>query len=194
MISDANHVPLSPLSFLARARRTFPGKTAVIDTDGSGVSYADLAADCDAIAGALRASDVRPGDRVAVLDFNTRWLLAAHFGVPGAGAVLVALSSRLAAAEYRQILEYSRSRVLLVSPGLAGRLGAASADELPVERVVMLPGDGTTLGGSEPYGQWLNAVSVALEFELTRMILIMSNRMQVGTAREYGMLGRPAER
>jgi len=86
MISPANHVPLSPLSFLARARRVFPGKVAVIDGDGTAVSYAEFGRDCDALAGALRADGVQQGDRVAVLDFNSRWLLAAHFGVPGSGA------------------------------------------------------------------------------------------------------------
>jgi fatty-acyl-CoA synthase len=155
VINDANHVPLSPLTFLARARRAFPTKTALIDSDGSEVSYGYLAADCDALANALRASGVHPGERVAVLDFNTRWLLAAHFGVPGAGAVLVALNSRLAAADYRQILAHSRSRVLLVSPGLAGKLEASTAGDLPVDRVVMLPGAGEALPGAEAYDEWL---------------------------------------
>src|ERR1700733_10993167 len=146
MISPANHVPLSPLSFLARARRVFPGKVAVIDGDGTAVSYAEFGRDCDALAGALRAGGVQQGDRVAVLDFNTRWLLTAHFGVPGSGAALVALNTRLAAVEYRDILAHSRARVLLLSPALVPALGVASAADLPVERVVMLPGDqGTTL-------------------------------------------------
>jgi fatty-acyl-CoA synthase len=159
MMSQANHVPLSPLSFLARARRAFGGKLAVVDADGTEVSYGELGLDCDAMAAALRAGGIRPGDRVAVLDFNTRWLLAAHFGVPGAGAALVALNSRLAAAEYRDILAHSRARVLLVSPGLAGALGVASAGELPAEQVVLLPGAGeaadTVLPGAVPYADWL---------------------------------------
>jgi len=163
MMSQANHVPLSPLSFLARARRAFAGKLAVVDADGTEVSYGELGEDCDAMAAALRAGGIRPGDRVAVLDFNTRWLLAAHFGVPGAGAALVALNSRLAAAEYRDILAHSRARVLLVSPGLAGALGVTSAGELPVERVVLLPGAGDAAGpvpgpvlpGAELYADWL---------------------------------------
>lgn len=159
MISGANHVPLSPVSFMARARRSFPAKTAVVDTDGSEVSYRDLAADCDALAGALRASGVQPGERVAVLDLNTRWLLAAHFGVPGAGTALVALNTRLAPVDYRQILEHSGTRILLLSPALADRLGAASTSELPVERVVMLPGadgwSGDRLPGAEAFEDWL---------------------------------------
>jgi fatty-acyl-CoA synthase len=164
MMSQANHVPLSPLSFLARARRAFAGKLAVVDADGTEVSYGELGRDCDAMAAALRAGGIRRGDRVAVLDFNTRWLLAAHFGVPGAGAALVALNSRLAAAEYRDILAHSRARILLVSPGLAGALGVASAGELPTERVVLLPGardaagpmlPGPVLPGAVPYADWL---------------------------------------
>ena len=122
-MSLANHVPLSPLTFLARARRAFPGKIAVVDGDGTEVSYETLGRDGDAMAGALRAGGIRPGDRVAMLDLNSRWLLAAHYGVPGSGAALVALNSRLAAAEYRDILAHSRARVLLVSPALLPALG-----------------------------------------------------------------------
>jgi fatty-acyl-CoA synthase len=154
--SQANHVPLSPLTFLARARRAFAGRTAVIDADGTDVSYAELGRDCDALAAALRACGVAPGDRVAVLDRNTRWLLAAHFGVPGAGAALVALNTRLAAGEYRDILAHSGARVLLVSPALVPALGVASAADLPVERVVLLPAsDGPGLAGAEDFGAWL---------------------------------------
>jgi fatty-acyl-CoA synthase len=156
VISDAYRVPLSPVSFLSRARRAFADKIAVVDVDGSEVSYADLGRDCDAMAGALRAGGIRPGERIAVLDFNTRWLLAAHFGVPGTGAALVALNSRLAPAEYRDILAHCRARVLLLSPALVSALGASTAADLPVERVVMLPGPpGTALPGAESYQHWL---------------------------------------
>ncbi len=165
----ANHVPLSPLTFLARARHAFPGKIAVVDGDGTEVSYETLGRDADAMAGALRAGGIRPGDRVAMLDLNSRWLLAAHYGVPGSGAALVALNSRLAAAEYQDILAHSRARVLLVSPALLPALAVSSAAELPVETVVLLPGDQDAAGqdaswpagqdaplpGATPYRQWL---------------------------------------
>jgi fatty-acyl-CoA synthase len=206
---NANRVPLSPLTFLARARRAYADKTAVVDHDGTEVSYREFAADADALAGALRGSGLRRGDRVAVLDLNSRWLLAAHFGVPGAGAALVALNSRLAPAEYRDILAHAQARVLLLSPSMVAAIGVAHAKDLPVPRVVMLPGDGDPLPGAESFaalvasddhpgvelpvdeddmiavnytsgttgrpkgvvythrGAYLNAVSVALEFEVT---------------------------
>ncbi|HEX7164538.1 MAG TPA: AMP-binding protein [Trebonia sp.] len=189
MIGAANHVPLSPISFLARARRAFPAKTAVVDTDGSAVSYQDLAADCDALAGALRASGVQPAERVAVLDLNTRWLLAAHFGVPGAGAVLVALNTRLAPADYQQILKHSGARILLLAPGLAGRLGVASASELPVEQVVMLPGadgwSGDPLPGAEAFEDWLAGG------DETRMRLPDDENAMISVNYTSGTTGKP---
>ena len=190
MISPANHVPLSPLSFLARARRAFPGKVGVVDGDGSQVSYETLGRDCDAMAGALRADGIRPGDRVAVLDLNTRWLLAAHWGVPGARAVLVALNSRLAAAEYRDILSHSRARVLLVSPALVPALGVESADQLPVEKVVLLPGDqGAALPGSWSYGEWLaRADRTGIELPGDENSLIAVNYTSGTTGRPKGVM------
>src|ERR1700733_10458049 len=156
MISAANHVALTPLSFLDRARRAFPAKVAVIDTDETPVTYAELGGDCDALAGALRADGVRPGDRVAVLDLNTRWLLAAHFAVPGARGALVALNTRLAADEYQSILAHSRAEILLVSADLLPRLDVRAANELPVRRVVLLPGTpATALPGATTYEEWL---------------------------------------
>jgi fatty-acyl-CoA synthase len=155
MISAANHAPLTPLTFLERARRSYPGKPAVVDGSGGTVSYAGLARDCDTMAGALRGLGVRRGERVAVLDLNTRWLLAAHFGVPGSGGALVALNTRLAAAEYHSILAHSRAKVLLVSGALLPRLEVTSADQLPAERVVLLPGTpGDALPGAVGYDEW----------------------------------------
>ena len=71
------------------------------------------------------------GDRVAVLAPNTHLMLEAHYGVPLAGAVLVALNTRLTAPSSRYIVEHSGARVLIYdsefepSPPRRARLGHA---------------------------------------------------------------------
>jgi fatty-acyl-CoA synthase len=186
----ANHVPLSPLSFLARARRAFPGKTAVVDGDGAAISYETLGRNCDAMAGALRAHGIRPGDRVAILDLNTQWLLAAHFGVPGSGAALVALNSRLSAGEYQDILRHSRARTLLLSPALLPALAITSADQLPVEQVVLLPGHGdVALPGASTYQEWLApADSRGIETPADEDAMIAVNYTSGTTGRPKGVV------
>src|SRR5690348_15672296 len=83
----ANFVPLSPLSFLARAAAVYPGKTAVIHGERA-YSYAEFFERCRRLADALRRRGVGPGDTVSVMAPNVPALLEAHYGVAMAGAVL----------------------------------------------------------------------------------------------------------
>jgi len=155
MTPDA--VALSPVSFLNRSADVFPQDVAVVDEDGCEVSYADLRDRAAGLADALRASGIRPGDRVAVLAPNTLDLLVAHFGVPGAGAVLVALNTRLGPAEYTHILTHSRARVLLVDGSLTDSV-ADLLDTVPgVEHVVQLGDAPAQLPGWLTYGEWSSA-------------------------------------
>ena len=62
------------------------------------------------MAGALRASGVEPGDRVAYLMPNLPEMLIAHFAVPLAGGILVAINTRLTAEEVSYILRHSGRR------------------------------------------------------------------------------------
>ncbi len=104
---------LTPLSFLRRSATAFPDRTAVVQGDRR-LTYRELERRTGALAGALVAAGIERGDRVAVLAPNSPALLEAHYGIPDAGAVLVALNVRLGAAEIAGILEHSGARLLLV--------------------------------------------------------------------------------
>ncbi|MBI1350640.1 MAG: long-chain-fatty-acid--CoA ligase [Actinomycetales bacterium] len=108
--------PLSPVDFLRRAGDVWPQAPAVSDVSGARLTYAELRGRADRLADAIRGAGVERGERVAVLAHNGHVLLESHFGVPGAGAVLVALNTRLGPDEYAYILEHSESRVLIVDP------------------------------------------------------------------------------
>ena len=111
-LSRISFEALTPTAFLRRSALVFADKTAVIDGDQRW-TYAQLYERCARLAGALRDAGVQPGERVAVLAPNTHVLLEAHYGVPFAGAVLVALNVRLTAADLGYIIEHSGAQVLI---------------------------------------------------------------------------------
>jgi len=113
---------LNPVDFLHRAAYMYPDKTAVTD-GGRRYSYRQLAERSWRLANALRSAGLGKGDRVATLLFNSPAMLEAHFGVPAAGGVLVAVNHRLASAEVGYILRHSGARYLLLDTGL-GALAA----------------------------------------------------------------------
>ncbi len=111
-LSPISYEALTPTAFLRRSAGVFADKIAVIDGDQRW-TYAQLYDRCTRLAGALRAAGVQPGERVAVLAPNTHVLLEAHYGVPYAEAVLVALNVRLTAADLTYIIEHSEAQILL---------------------------------------------------------------------------------
>ena len=139
-------VPLTPLDFLARARRLFPDRVGVVD-GGVRRTYAELAARCDRLASALvRDLGVRPGDRVAWLCGNTHELLEAYFGVLLAGGVLLPLNIRLAPAELRFCLDDAGAVVLFRHPD--------QPDVGHPVRTVLLGDEYEALLARQPAGPW----------------------------------------
>ena len=104
--------PLTHAAFLVRAGAVHAQRLAVIDGERR-YTYAQLLDRALRLAGALRALGVAPGDRVAVLAPNTHVLLEAHYGVPFAGAVLVALNPRLTGADLAAIVHHAGATVLI---------------------------------------------------------------------------------
>ena len=109
----ANHVPLTPVGFLARTAAVYPRKTAVIYGD-SACDYATLYQRCRQLASALVAAGVGPGDTVAVLAPNTPAMLEAHLAVPLCGGVLNTINFRLDDEAIGFILAHGEARVLIV--------------------------------------------------------------------------------
>ena len=89
---------LNPVDFLDRAAYIYPEKVAIVDGDRR-LRYRELAERSWRLANALRSAGLGKGDRVAALLFNSSAMLEAHFGVPAAGGILVAVNNRLASPE-----------------------------------------------------------------------------------------------
>ncbi len=122
----ANHVALSPLSFLHRAALAHPDRAATV-YDGQVRRWAEVRERCLRLASALRRLGIGTGDTVAVVAANTPELFEAHFGVPLAGGVLNAINTRLDAGTVRFILEHGGAKVLITDTDFAPTVGAALA-------------------------------------------------------------------
>jgi fatty-acyl-CoA synthase len=147
-VNRVNRTELTPLAFLERSAGVHPDRLAVVDGDVR-LTYAELAALVQRFARAVRAADVGPGERVAVLAPNGLVALAAQFAVPLAGAVLVAVNTRLAPPEIADVVGHSRARVLVVDASLAGSVRPVAEDLATVRRTVVVGAgpDGDAVAG-----------------------------------------------
>ncbi|TFH86890.1 acyl-CoA synthetase [Billgrantia azerbaijanica] len=132
----ANHVPLSPLSFIKRAAAVYPDRTALIYNE-TRYRWRQTYGRCRRLASLLKHFGITRGDTVAVMLPNVPAMYEAHFGVPMVGAVLNAINVRLDAEAVAFILDHSRSRLLLVDPEYADVVDKALARlDGPAPRVI----------------------------------------------------------
>ncbi len=131
----ANFVPLTPLSFLARAAAIFPGHTAMI-YGWTRRSYRDYHARVSRLASALARRGVKPGNVVATLLPNIPAQAEASFGVPAAGAVLNTINTRLDVDTVGYIFGHGEAKIALVDTALLGLAETA---------IAMMEGDGPSI-------------------------------------------------
>jgi fatty-acyl-CoA synthase len=141
---------LSPISFLRRSASVFPDRTAVVHGERR-YTYRQLEDRVDRLVRALKAGGLEPGDRVAFLSPNTPPMLEAHYGVPAAGGVLVAINTRLNSEEVGYILEHSGARFLYVDAELEPVIEPHDLSSVTVVRI-----DDTGAAG-DPYEDELEA-------------------------------------
>ena len=134
--SAANHVALTPLSFLARAADVFRDRIALVYGENR-LTYGALHARVSRLASALAGAGVRPGDVVATLLPNVAAHVEAHFGVPAAGAVLNAINVRLDVDTVSYIFDHGEARLVLVDSAFLPLAEAAvAAMEGPAPRLI----------------------------------------------------------
>ncbi len=111
--NKANFVPLTPLSFLQRARDIYPNYEALVYEDRK-YSWNDIYKRCVKFASALNKIGIKKGDTVSFLAFNTPEIFEAHYSVPMTGAILNTINIRLDAKTISYILNHSEAKVLVV--------------------------------------------------------------------------------
>ena len=124
--NQANHSPLTPLTFLERAAAVYPGRTSIVN-GAQRFTWAQTYARCRRLASALSRRGIGKNDTVAVMCPNTPAIYEAHFGVPMCGAVINPLNTRLDAETIAFMLRHGEARVLITDREFATTIKAALA-------------------------------------------------------------------
>ena len=108
----ANFQPLTPLDLIERVIEAMPERVAMIWNERRW-TYAELGGMVAAFHDWLLARGVGPGDVVSIMAANRPEMVAAHIAVPGLGAVLNAINTRLDAGSVATILDHAGSSVMI---------------------------------------------------------------------------------
>ncbi len=138
-------VPLTPVSFLDRARLVHGDRPAVID-GGLRRTYSEFAERCERLAAATSDLGLEPGDRVSVLAPNVSMALEATFGFPLAQVVFNALNARLSAGELAWIVAHAGSKALFADHALANTARSIQ-QQVPGLQVVVSKDSGASGAG-----------------------------------------------
>jgi fatty-acyl-CoA synthase len=160
----ANHVPLSPVSFVERSAEVFGDLPAVIHGHRR-MDWRTLRERAARLAAALRALGVGRGHTVSVMLPNTPEMVEAHYAVPAVNAVLNTLNTRLDAPLLAWQMAHCEAAVVITDREFSGvmrdalRLLADRHGRRPVVVDVLdseYDGPGEAIGDLE-YEAWLAA-------------------------------------
>ncbi len=144
----ANHQPLTPITLLERAAKTYPDHLAIVH-GRQHIDYRTFWQRSLRLASALARRGIGKGDTVTVMLSNTPPMLEAHFGVPMVKAVLHSLNTRLDAAVIAFQLDHAESKVVIVDREFSGVVKEALAGAAVKPLVVDF--DDPEYGDDAPY-------------------------------------------
>ena len=157
--------PRNSLSFnLTCSAHRYPDRAAIVFYDAV-VTYAELHAQADAVAGYLQHIGVRLGDRVALFSQNCPQFVAAFYGVMRADAVVVPINAMSTPDEIEHYLQDSGARVVIAAQEVSPRLADYAANHGLDQVIVITYGDAladvSTAGDISPPA-WVLAASEPL--------------------------------
>jgi len=122
--NPANHVPLSPVSFVERSAEIFGDLTSVIH-GARRYTWAQTRDRSARLAAALQALGVGRGSTVSVMLHNTPEMVEAHYAVPALGAVLNTLNTRLDAPLLAWQMNHCEASVIITDRELSSTMARA---------------------------------------------------------------------
>ncbi|MEI2779998.1 MAG: fatty acid--CoA ligase [Candidatus Competibacter sp.] len=152
---SAYSYPLLIKNLLRNPVRQFSDQ-AIVYGDFKRQTYRDLGERVGRLAGGLAGLGVKPGDTVAVMDWDSHRYLECFFAVPMLGAVLHTVNVRLSPEQILYTINHAEDDVILVNADFLPILEAIRDRIEPVKKLVLLDDTGQTPA---------TALDIAAEYE-----------------------------
>jgi acyl-CoA synthetase (AMP-forming)/AMP-acid ligase II len=138
--------------YLTNTARLYPDETALVHGEQRW-TWREINQRVDAMAAALEALGLRPGDRVIVQSPNNVYLFESPYAIMRAGGVYVSVNARQSAEETAYIAQDSGARILLVDESLADLARAARESSPSLEHAIVMgsAGGATDAAGTLRY-------------------------------------------
>ena len=151
--NKANYVPLTPLSFITRAKDIYPNYESVVYGDRS-YTWLETYNRCSKFASALTKKGIGLGSTVSIIAANTPELLEAHYSIPMTGGVVNTINTRLDAETIAYILEHSDAKLLITDTQFSPTIKKALSiygKKIPIidihdEQAIFKEGEGEKIG------------------------------------------------
>lgn len=136
--------PALPSGVNAAAAR-FPEQTAIIDDAGE-ITYRDLVAEVNRLTAALKERGLQPGDSIAILSRNHRWMVIALVAIMQLGGRILLLNTMASRSQLTDLAEREGAELMIVDQEFLGVLA-----DVPREKILLgwadadAPEDLTTL-------------------------------------------------
>jgi len=160
--NSSNFIPLSPITFLERAKDVYPNYEALVYGDRK-YTWKQVYERSTQFASSLEKQGIKLGDTVSILATNTPEIFEAHYSIPMTGAVINTINTRLDPQTIAYILEHSDAKLFIVdtqfSPIIKKALELISK-KIPIIDIVdsnsqLKEGEGEKLG-QWTYEEFLN--------------------------------------
>ncbi len=160
--NKANYVPLTPLSFITRAKDIYPYYESVVYGNRS-YTWLQTYNRCAKFASALTKKGIGLGSTVSIIAANTPELLEAHYSIPMTGGVVNTINTRLDAQTIAYILEHSDAKLLITDTQFSPTIKKALSiygKKMPIidihdDQAIFKEGEGEKIG-DWTYEEFLN--------------------------------------
>ena len=122
---------------LRKARDLYPAKVGVVDGNRS-FTYARIGERVNSLARFFQTRDIKPRDRISILEVNSLAFLETYYAAAGIGAILNPLNYRLAPQEIAYILRDSGSRWLVAGSRFASLVKGILDEDTPLEGILQI--------------------------------------------------------